>query len=64
MRIFVCISSEHVTKENRSKFDVKIVKCIFIVYYMENIGQRLYDPHENKIIVNMDVIFDEKDILT
>ena len=56
---FGCEASVHIKKENRTKLEAKSKKCTFIGYGVNNIGYRLYDYENCKIIRSRDVIFNE-----
>lgn len=53
-RVFV-----HITKDERSKLDIKSKQSIFLGYGHEDFGYRLYDPIEKKVIRSRDVVFFE-----
>jgi hypothetical protein len=44
LRVFGCDSYVHVPKENRSKMDNKVEKCIFIGYKYGMKGYKLWNP--------------------
>ncbi len=46
-------------KEARTKLDSKGVKCIFIGYCQETKGYILFNPINQYVIINRDVIFDK-----
>jgi hypothetical protein len=48
-----------VPKKAKIKLDSKGVKCIFIGYCKETKGNRLYNPMNQYVIINCDVIFYE-----
>jgi len=58
-RIFGSEVFVHVPKEQRSKWDKKSKKMIFVGYQQDSSNYRLYDTHTAKIIVSRDVRFNE-----
>jgi hypothetical protein len=49
----------HVPKEKRSKFDNKVLKCIFINYGVGVKGYKLWDIVAFKVLYNINLIFTE-----
>ncbi|RDX84843.1 hypothetical protein CR513_34041, partial [Mucuna pruriens] len=49
----------HVPKDERSKLDMKTMKCIFIGYGHDEYGYRMYDHVEKKLVRSCDVQFME-----
>jgi hypothetical protein len=63
LRVFGCDSYVHVPKENRSKLDKKVEKCIFIGYKDGVKGYNLWNPETKKTVYSRDVVFREvKDV--
>jgi hypothetical protein len=63
LRFFGCDAYVHVPKENESKLDNKVEKCIFIGYKNGIKGYKLWNPITKKIVCNQDVVFREvKDV--
>jgi hypothetical protein len=60
LRVFGCICYAQIPKEKRYKLDETSEKCIFVGYSSISKGYRLYNLKTNKIIINQDVLFDEK----
>ena len=60
-RVFGCNVMYHVSDQDRSKFDAKASKAVFVGYADSKIGYRLYDLNEKKIVIkaHQDVSFDE-----
>ena len=58
-RVFVCDGYVHVPKENRSKLDNKVEKCIFIGYKDGVKGYKIWNPETKKIVYSQDVVFRE-----
>ncbi|KAL0359324.1 UNVERIFIED_CONTAM: Retrovirus-related Pol polyprotein from transposon TNT 1-94 [Sesamum angustifolium] len=58
-RVFGSICYVHVPKNNRTKFDAKAKKCIFVGYDTCRKGWRCMDPTTKKSITSKDVVFDE-----
>lgn len=48
-----------VPKVNRSKFDPKALKCVFLGYATNQKGYKCYDPASRKLFVSHDVTFFE-----
>jgi hypothetical protein len=63
LRVFGCDAYVHVPKENRSKLDKKVEKCIFIGYKDGLKVYKLWNPETKKIVYSRDVVFREvKDV--
>jgi hypothetical protein len=63
LRVFGCDAYVHIPKENRSKLDKKVEKCIFIGYKDGVKGYKLWNPETKKIVYIRDVVFREvKDV--
>jgi hypothetical protein len=56
-RVFGCDSYVHIPKENRSKLDNKVEKCIFIGYKYNIKGHKLWDLLTKNIVCSWDVVF-------
>ena len=63
LRVFECLTYVHIPNEERSKLDAKSRQCIFLGYQKEVKGFKLWDPKANKVVINRDVVFDEKPML-
>lgn len=50
----------HTTDEKWAKLDVKREKLIFVGYDQSSNDYKLYNPNNNKIVINRDRIFDEE----
>jgi hypothetical protein len=59
LRVFGCDAYVHVPKENRSKLDKKVEKCIFIGYKDGVKDYKLWNPDIKKIVYSRDVVFIE-----
>ena len=57
MQIFGCTAFTFVPKEKRTKFDFKTRKMVFMRYYEDTKGYRLYDIESKKMIKSRDVTF-------
>ena len=57
VRVFGCDSYVHVPKENKSKLDNKVEKCIFIFYKDGVKGYKFWKPETKKTIYSRDVFF-------
>ncbi|XP_047307512.1 uncharacterized protein LOC124911109 [Impatiens glandulifera] len=49
----------HITQGDKSKFDVKSYECIFLGYVQDELGYKLYDLVEKKLVRSSEVIFFE-----
>ena len=58
--VFRCVAYVLVPSQKREKLDDNTVKCIFVGYSAETKGYRFYDPTSKKLLINRDVVFDEK----
>ncbi|GJR68625.1 putative RNA-directed DNA polymerase [Tanacetum coccineum] len=58
-----CKASVHIPKDERSKLDVKNKPCVFLGYGQDELGYRLYDPVQKKLVRSRDVEFDEDQTL-
>jgi hypothetical protein len=64
LKVFSCDAYVHVLKENRSKLDKKVQKCIFIGYKYGIKGYNLWSQETNKVVYSRDVVFKEmKDVV-
>ncbi|RDY00403.1 hypothetical protein CR513_16424, partial [Mucuna pruriens] len=59
LRVFDYKAFVDVSKDERSKLDMKTGQCIFIEYGLDEYGFRLYDPVEKKLVRSRDVQFME-----
>ncbi|GKF55180.1 retrovirus-related pol polyprotein from transposon TNT 1-94 [Tanacetum coccineum] len=55
LRVFGCKASVHIPKDERSKLDVKNKPCVFLGYGQDELGYRLYDPVQKKLVRSRDV---------
>uniref|UniRef100_A0A2N9J7Q6 Reverse transcriptase Ty1/copia-type domain-containing protein n=1 Tax=Fagus sylvatica TaxID=28930 RepID=A0A2N9J7Q6_FAGSY len=60
MRIFGCSAYVHILGEGRLKLNPKSKKCIFLGFKKGVKGYKLWDPVAQKVVINRDVVFDEK----
>lgn len=60
-RVFGCLAYAHIPKCKRTKMDPKSKQYVMVGY--GNNGFRLWDPHERKIVLSGDVVFDEEKFL-
>jgi hypothetical protein len=58
-KIFSCIGYVYIPEAQRKKLDPKGIKCDHLGISEESKAYKLYDPLQKKIIISMDVIFDE-----
>lgn len=61
--IFKCPTYVHISSKDRSKFDPKLEKCIFVDYTKGAKEFKLWKPIKRKMVINIDVIFGEQLIL-
>ena len=60
LQVFGCVAYVHIRREERTKVEPKSQKCIFLGYGDSGeMGYRLWDLENRKIIRSKDVIFDE-----
>ncbi|GAU36545.1 hypothetical protein TSUD_277510 [Trifolium subterraneum] len=59
-RIFGCIAYAHVPDSQRTKLDDKSVMCVHLGVSDESKAYKLYDPKKKRIMINRDVVFDER----
>jgi hypothetical protein len=50
IKVFGCDAYVHVPKENRSKIDKKVEKCMFIGYKDGLKGYKLWNPENKKVV--------------
>jgi len=60
-RIFGCVAFVHLHKNQRTKLEPCVVRCIFLGYGTNKKGYRCYDPNKNRVYITMDVTFVESD---
>ena len=60
LRIFGYIAYALVNSQNHHKLDEKSEKCILIGYSLQSKAYRLYNPVSGKVIINRNVMFDER----
>jgi hypothetical protein len=64
LKVFGYEAYVHVPKENMSKLDKKVEKCIFIGYKDGLKGYKLWNPETKKVVYRRDVVFREmKDVV-
>jgi hypothetical protein len=64
LKVFGCEAYVHVPKENMSKLDKKVEKCIFIGYKDGLKGYKIWKPKTKKVVYIRDVVFREiKDVV-
>ncbi|GJX93178.1 retrovirus-related pol polyprotein from transposon TNT 1-94 [Tanacetum coccineum] len=64
LRVFGCKASVHIPKDERSKLDVKNKPCVFLGYGQDELGYRLYDPVQKKLVRSRDVESCSQNILS
>ena len=58
----MCIAYAHIPDEKRKKLDDKGEKCVFLGVSEESKEYKLDNPVTKRIIISLDVIFDEKHV--
>ena len=59
LKVFGCIAYAHIPSQEREKFDEKGETFIFIGYIDESKGFFFLNPKTNKLVILIDVIFNE-----
>ena len=59
LKIFGCVAFVHNFNPQKSKFDPKAHRCIFVGYPTNQKGYKCFDPISKKLHVSMDVTFHE-----
>jgi hypothetical protein len=57
--VFGSIAWAHILDAKRKSLQPKSEKCIFVVYFEDVKGYRIFQPHCKEIIIRRDVKFDE-----
>ncbi|KAM1209105.1 hypothetical protein ACFX2J_014684 [Malus domestica] len=60
--IFGCVAYVHLHKNQRSKLDMCVVRCVFLGFNSQQKGYRCYHPSTKHFYVTMDVTFSETDM--
>lgn len=60
LRVFGSVTHVHIADEKISKLNEKREKFIFVGYDQSSKGYKLYNPNNNKIVINRDMVFDEE----
>ena len=60
-RIFGCVAFVHLHKNQRTKLDPCVVRCLFLGYGLHKKGFRCYDPNTHRTYITMDVTFLESE---
>ena len=63
LRVFECPAYVHIPTKEISKLDAKSRQCIFLGYQKMVKDFKLWDPEANKVVINRNVVFDEKPML-
>ncbi|KAL2237779.1 UNVERIFIED_CONTAM: Retrovirus-related Pol polyprotein from transposon TNT 1-94 [Sesamum indicum] len=58
-RVFGYVGHVHIPDAKRTKLEDKSVNCVLLGVSDESKGYRMYDPVAKKIILSLDVVFDE-----
>ena len=61
LKNFGCVTYTHVPYELTKKLDNKGRKCIFVGYFEETKGYKLYDPIARKLIISRNIHFVENE---
>ena len=59
LKVFGCVSYALIDSSTRSKLDAKSKKCYFVGYGDSELGYRLWDDQNLKIVRSKDVVFNE-----
>ena len=59
LRVFGCRAFVHIPKDERGKLDAKSKECIYLGSPRDELGFRLWDPTNKKIVRSRDVVFHE-----
>ena len=59
LRVFGCKAFVHIMKDERAKLDAKANECIYLGSRRDELGFRLWDPINKKIVRSRDVMFFE-----
>lgn len=60
LKMFGCVSLQHIPDDYRKKFDAKTHGCIMMGYSKQWKAYQLFDPIKQQIIIMRNVIFDKK----
>ncbi|KAL6322495.1 hypothetical protein AAG906_009794 [Vitis piasezkii] len=60
-RKFGCVTYVHIHKNQRTKLDPCVVRCVFLGYAAHKKGYRCYDPTTRRLYTTMDVTFIESE---
>ena len=63
LKVFRCMTFEHVPKEQRLKLDSKATPCKFVRYGDAEFGYKIWDLKKKKMIRSQDVVFHETENL-
>jgi hypothetical protein len=55
--VFGCVAFVHLQKNQWTKLDPCVIRCLFLGYTLHPKGYRYYDPTHNRTYVTMDVTF-------
>lgn len=60
LKTFGCTSYVHILGPNRSKFDSRALRCVFLGYSSTKKGYKCYNPSTRRMYVSLDVTFNEE----
>ncbi|GMH04123.1 hypothetical protein Nepgr_005962 [Nepenthes gracilis] len=63
LRTFGCKAFVHVSRDERTKLEPKIMHCVFLGYGEDEFGYRFYDPKGKKLVRSRDVVFVEDETI-
>ena len=59
-RIFGCVVYVHLSKQNRTKLEPRVIKCVSLGYEVNQKGYRCFDPLQNQMYTTMNCDFFEQ----
>ena len=62
LKVFICVQYVKVKESERDKLNKKARNCTFIGYKLDDIGYRLWDNQNKKVIRIQDVMFNESSL--
>ena len=59
-RVFGCIAHVYVPEERKTKLDNRSITCVLLGVSEESKGYKLFDPVAKRVVVSINVIFEEE----